>query len=238
MLWYKNWLETRLRLLYLLGFSIFFLLSNANRMESTLARQMDSSSAAGRIFLGTLSLFLTVFPLMLAGEGINTKASFRPNRGLHGSTLFTLSMPVSRARLLGVRTALGLIEMLAAFTVVCCVMGAALPTLRAQLNLHDSVEYVLATFICLCGFYCLFVLFAAALQDDMFQVWASIAAILVLRILAATAPFPRSLNIFQAIGSASPLITHTLPWASMGISIGASVIFFLIALKIVQSREY
>jgi hypothetical protein len=57
-------------------------------------------------------------------------------------------------------------------------------------------------------------------------------------VLAATVHVPAPLNIFQAIGTDSPLFTHSLPWASMGISVAASAAFFWIALKIVQAREY
>ena len=49
---------------------------------------------------------------------------------------------------------------------------------------------------------------------------------------------PQSVNLFQAMGASSPLFTHTFPWTSMGVSVAASVIFFLVALKIAESREY
>jgi hypothetical protein len=51
-------------------------------------------------------------------------------------------------------------------------------------------------------------------------------------------PVPQSLNIFQAIGESSPLFTHALPWASMGISLGAAALLLLAAMKVVQAREY
>jgi hypothetical protein len=52
-------------------------------------------------------------------------------------------------------------------------------------------------------------------------------------------PFlPPSLNIFRAMGQSSPLFTHTIPWASMGIALGAAAILLLAALKVVQTREY
>jgi hypothetical protein len=101
----------------------------------------------------------------------------------------------------------------------------------------DSVKYVLTISICLCGFYFLAVLLATFL-DDQFQMWASILAIALLRWLAIKFPLPPSLNVFRAMGEGSPLITHTFPWASMGVSLGVSAILFWIALKIVEAREY
>jgi hypothetical protein len=45
-------------------------------------------------------------------------------------------------------------------------------------------------------------------------------------------------NVFGFLGGASPLVTHTLPWPAMGISLCVSLILFLAALRIVESREY
>jgi hypothetical protein len=40
------------------------------------------------------------------------------------------------------------------------------------------------------------------------------------------------------MGAASPLFTHTLPWATMGISLATSAVLFLVAARVVQMREY
>jgi hypothetical protein len=36
-------------------------------------------------------------------------------------------------------------------------------------------------------------------------------------LLSKTVSVPPSLNIFRAMGASSPLLTHTLPWGSMGV---------------------
>ena len=45
-------------------------------------------------------------------------------------------------------------------------------------------------------------------------------------------------SAFRAMTDASPLITHALPWTAMGISIGIAGIFFMVALRVVETREY
>ena len=51
-------------------------------------------------------LGVNIAPL-LAGAGIKTQAAFQTVKGLHGSTYFTLSLPVSRFRLLAIRAGIG-----------------------------------------------------------------------------------------------------------------------------------
>jgi hypothetical protein len=63
------------------------------------------------------------------------------------------------------------------------------------------------------------------------------ATMAVWLVVSRISPPPR-VNVFGFIGDASPLITHTLPWPAMAISIALSVSLFLAALKIVQTRDY
>ncbi len=231
MLLYKNWMETWPRLCLFTAFLLIILSVTVHDAEThpVAARQLP-------VYFGFL--FMTFFPAILAGSGIGTQPSFRPGRGLQGSTLFTLSLPVSRFRLLATRSALGILEVCAAVAVIFGVMWAAFPFLRAQWSLPFSVEYVVADSLCLTGFYFMCVVIAAFLEDLQWQLFSSLALMFVLRWLSTTLPIPPSVNIMRAMGEGSPLMTHAFPWTSIGISLGSAVIFFLIALKIVQSREY
>jgi type II secretory pathway component PulF len=53
-----------------------------------------------------------------------------------------------------------------------------------------------------------------------------------------TARLPKAANIFRAMGESSPLFTHSLPWSSMGVSLGAAAILLLIAKRVVETLEY
>ena len=100
MLWHKGWLETRFRLLFAVGLAGFFLFSAYGFGVK--------APAALRAVIGNVALVAAVLSAMLAGSGIATQPAVQATRGLHGSMLFTLALPVTRLRLLAVRAGFGL----------------------------------------------------------------------------------------------------------------------------------
>jgi hypothetical protein len=229
MLWYKGWLETRFRILVALAFGIFFIVIMHNANPKT--------PAAAQAVMGVLALYWAVAPFLLAGVGIRTQPSVQATKGLHGSMYFTLSMPVSRFRLLAVRATLGMLE---AIGVIACVSGLAwfaIPILRMHSTGADLLAYWVAASACASSFYFLSVLFGVFL-DEIWRVWASMIAAYGFRWLLARGFMPSFANLFQSMGASSPLFTHRFPWASMGFSLGIAAILFLAACKAVQVREY
>ena len=229
MLWYKGWLETRLRILFALGFGLFFIVTTHNANPN--------SPAAAQGVAAVFAFYWALAPFLLAGAGIRTQPSFQACKGLHGSMYFTLSMPVSRLRLLAVRAGLGMLEMVGVIACISCVAYIATPALKMHATSSDLLAYWVAASVCASGFYFLSVLFATFL-DEQWRVWASMLAVFALWWLSTRTSVPPFLNLFQAMGASSPLFTHTFPWASMGVSIAASAILFFAALKVVQMSEY
>src|ERR1700689_5339733 len=103
MLWYKGWLETRFKLLVSLGFGALFCLE-LHAVKAPPGPAIGNPLMAPAILMATSAVMA---PIFLAGAGIATQVAFRSRKGLHGSTLFPLSLPVSRFRLLAVRAGLG-----------------------------------------------------------------------------------------------------------------------------------
>ena len=229
MLWFKGWLETRWRFLFALVIPLGAL---AARYAGGLTSPQDASR-----LMSALALLWIFDAMYLANTGIKTQAAFQTLKGLPGSMYFTLSLPVSRLRLLAVRAGIGLLETAGVNLVVCCAAWALFPLVRASSTPADLAGFVLSAFVCTTGFYALSVLFATFL-DDMWQVWGSMIAIGLLRWLTIRFPPPPSVDVFRAMGAASPLVTHTMPWIAMGVSLAIAAILFLAALKIVQAREY
>src|SRR5262245_56900838 len=114
MLLMKAWLETRWRLLITIVALAVTMLSNY------LSRNPGARNA--RSLLLILGSLLAFGALQLAGSGAKSQAPIGFSEGLAGSTQFTLSLPVSRLRLLAVRAGFGLLEMMA-LTII--VFGAA-----------------------------------------------------------------------------------------------------------------
>lgn len=229
MLWYKSWLETRFRMVMVLGFFVVLMVASGRTGPSYAARER---------FLTVLTpLIWAMFSVMLAGAGIKTQSIFQTTKGLHGSMYFTLSMPVSRLRLLAVRAGLGILEIAGVIATGTLAIWATFPILRPLFTRSDTVEFFFASVVCASSFYFISVFFATFL-DDLGQIWISFIAVLSLRFLLTTFHVPPSLNVFEAMGDSSPLFTHTLPLASMGVSLAVAAILFLASLKVVQMREY
>jgi hypothetical protein len=236
MLWYKAWLETRFRVLFAILFVVFpiplFTLT-----QRTLSPSVRPPLAALEGIAGFFALYWAIVPLNLAGTGVKTQASARAQKGVHGSMLFTLSMPVSRFQLFATRASLGMLEAAAVLALAPAVMWFTFPGLRALFTGSSLFEYWLTIAICVSPFYGLNLLLSA-LFDDSFQNWIGIFSVVLLYGALASLRVPASLNIFRAMGQNSPLFTHSLPWGTMGIALSVALILCSIAFQAIRTREY
>ena len=87
MLWMKGWLETRWRFVLMLGLALVTLF---------MGERGDGIQTVehARNFAGLQWMVSIIAAIQLAGAGIRTQSPFRAKAGLHGSTQYTLSMPV------------------------------------------------------------------------------------------------------------------------------------------------
>lgn len=195
------------------------------------------STKDAQIVMFGISFFLVFSAIYLAGSGVRTQSSFQMVKGLHGSTYFTLSLPVSRFHLLAMRAGLGLLEMAGINAIVIATAWISFPLVRAGSTPSELLQTIIGTTICTASFHFLSV-FSATFLGEVWQVWGSLRGIGCLWWILARLHVPASMNVFGFLGSASPLITHRLPWPAMGISLLASAILFFAALRIVETREY
>ncbi len=235
MLWMKAWLETRWRLLYTLALPLAAI-ALPHIMGGSASSQKDADKAA-HTFMGVMAFFSVFNVAYLAGAGIKTQSPFAAMKGLEGSMHYTLALPVSRLRLLSVRAGVGLLE----FAGVCAVVYSALwlfsSPARGSSTPFDLLELILAAIACMACFYFTAVLLATFLDDPWQMFGGMFVAIVVWFVTSRISP-PPSFNLFGFAGGASPLITHTLPWPAMGISLTASAILLWAALKIAERRDY
>ena len=144
MFWYKGWLETKFKLLLMLGCMVFYLVV----FYLMRANAAPPGARPASVFALTATTFAVLLYTWLAGAGINTQPSFQATKGLHGSTLFTLSLPVSRLRLLTVRATIGWLEMAGAIFAWCYGCWLILPVVRGSVSAVDMLEYVVALIVC------------------------------------------------------------------------------------------
>jgi hypothetical protein len=229
MLWHKGWLETRFRLFFtivLMGFILVLQFSRGTTPQGIRA-----------IVQFSYPVFMVMICAMLAGAGIVTQPTLAVSKGIHGSTLFTLSLPVSRFRLLGVRAAIGWLEGAGLMAAFCCVFWFLSPTLRGMETSADLFKYMVTLVACTSAIYFLSVLLGTFL-DDQWRVWGTMIACSVYWWLCAHTGLPAFADIFRGMGKDSPLIAHTMPWNTIGFSLVVAVGLFFAALKIVKAREY
>ena len=228
----KGWLETRWRFVLMLGFALVPLLMAAQDGIQT----MDVEHA--RPLVNLQWMFSIIAAIQLAGAGIRTQSPFRAKAGLHGSTQYTLSMPVSRSRLLAVRAIAGFVEtaVIVAFMIVCD--WTLFPLIRGNSTPADLVKLLLASVTCVLCFYFVSLTIATVL-DEMWQIYGSLVlAGICWWVVSVKMPVPPSANLFRFSTDASPLVTHTLPWPAMVVSLVISAVLFLIAVTVVNSHEY
>jgi hypothetical protein len=227
MLWYKGWLETRFRLMFVLAVVALMFIVQLNGGNKVDVRAV--------VLMAGASVWLVC--VFLAGAGIVTQQSLQAAKGLHGSTLFTLTLPVSRFRLLAVRASLGWLEMAGGIGGICCLLWFLFPVIRGTATPQEMVEYAAVLIVCASVFYCITVLLATFL-DDLWRVWGSFLCYGAIWWLAYKIPTPASVNVFWAMGDGSPVLAHTVPWTAMAFALGLAAVLFFAALKVVQHREY
>lgn len=223
MLWLKGWLETRFRFLFILG------------VTSSIAVLMHSNDLAATLNMIPFVIIMTC--AFLAGAGIATQPSLQASKGLHGSTLFTLSLPVSRLRMLAVRSGIGWLEVAAVLGVFSCEMWLILPWLRGSVTPIVMVEEAATLIVCGSIVYFVSVLLGTVL-DDQWRTWGTFLSSFALIALSIRFSLPPFANVLQGIGKRSPLVAHTMPWSVMAFSGVVSSVLFFTAMKVAQRREY
>lgn len=229
MLFYKGWLETRFRMLFAIGLGLLL----CSMFGSSGAPAGTEIAGAGAIMTMAAAFTSTI----LAGAGIFTQSALLSSRGLHGSALYTLSLPVSRARVVGIRAGVGWIEMAAGMAVISVAMWFGYTPLNEAVGPLELAEFLLTLLACVSCFYSITVLLATFL-DDIWRVFGSFISIAVLWFTAARTHLPDSINIFRAMTAGSPLVTHAIPWGAIAVSLAFSAALILAAVKIAQIREY
>lgn len=229
MLWMKAWLETRWRLLFALGLPLATLVLRATG-------GLTSPQDADRM-MGAMSFFSIFAAVYLAGAGVRTQAAFQRMQGLYGSTYFTLSLPVGRFRLLAVRAGFGLMEITGINVAVIGTAWSLFPLVRANSTPFDLLQLILAAVVCTTCFYFVSVVLSTFLVET-WQTFGSLFLIGFAWWVVSRLGLPPSSNVFRFGADASPLVTHTLPWPAMLVSLIASAVLLLTASKIVQTREY
>jgi hypothetical protein len=255
MLWYKSWLETRWRFvigLVLLMFSaastvftypeVVKLLSGMPTPElgGTLGQRVSETLALARDYRGYVwsqwfrqNLVQTwgIFAVLLGTGGLVSQAS-------GGGGLFTLSLPVSRNRLLGVRAATGLAELLVLALVPALLVPLFSMAIGERYAVSDALVHAVCLFIAGTMFFSLTFLLSTIFSD----VWRpALVVFCVAVVLGLSDLMLRDLpfvSVVRLMGGEAYFRNGSLPWQGLLASVGVSAALLYAASRNIARRDF
>jgi len=229
MLWWKAWREIKWRFAFALATVLAGILA-------AYARNGPAYADTNTLLLA-VSLMWLISAGLLAGSGVKTQDPLQAGKGLNGSTQFTLSLPVSRLRLVYVRANVGLAAMVAMMVISTIAAMLLFPNIRARFSATDLAMWIVTAACCGAAFHAISILTSMVLSD-VWQMWAAFLIVGALKALSVLFALPAQWDVFDALVHASPLIKHSLPWPAILISLVVSGVIFRVAVKIAQTREF
>jgi hypothetical protein len=254
MLWYKSWLETRWR--FLIGLvlvigsvaSAIYSYPTVSRIlastppktfDGIFGRQITESLALSRDFrgymwsewfMGNIPELLTMFAVILGSGGLLTQIE-------RGGGIFTLSLPVSRRRLLGVRAATGLGEL----AVLAVVPSLLVPLLSPSVGETYAVADALVHALCLVIASSVLFAFSFFLSTVFSDVWRPALIVLCLAILVALGEQVSGLSRYGLYGVMSGeayFRDGIVPWAGLFASMTATAAAMSAAIVNIERQDF
>jgi hypothetical protein len=233
MLWLKAWLEVRWRFVFLVGSILLVWLAPL----WITATGVQPGVAAARQWMGIQlgSVLLYIFTaIYLAGSGINSQTLYAGTTGFHGSMFFTLSLPVSRRRLLFVRAGLG--ALLTGILVV--IMAGYILFLRPEAtSALQALVYMTRVIVCTMAVYALSVLLACVL-DEMWQFMVACIFWVVAFVLQSRIDLVARVSPLRGMSLISYPLTAPMPWTPLAASLVLTGVLLWISVLVVQWKEY
>ena len=255
MLWYKAWLETRWRFLIGLGLllcsaaatvftyprvlELLKMVPTAD-LSGDLGRRINEAATLARDYRGyvwsnwfrqNLMQMWTIFAVLLGTGGLLSQVS-------GGGALFTLSLPVSRTRLLTVRAATGLAELLALVLVPSLLIPLLSPAIGRSYGLGDALVHAACMFIAGSVFFSL----ASLLSTVFGDVWRPLMIALCLAALLALAEtVVDGLSRYSLLGVMSGeryFRGGGLPWPGLFVGAAASALMLYCAALNLARRDF
>src|SRR6266851_2528816 len=254
MLWYKSWLETRWR--FVIGLVLLILsatgivlayprvvkllpLANTVDVSGELGRRIREGVELAQTYRGYVwsqlrqgtTNILTLFAVLLGAGGLLSQAS-------GGGALFTLSLPATRNRLLGVRGATGLAELLGLALVPTLLLPVLSPAVGETYGLGDALAHGACLFIGGAVVFSLAFLLSTVFSD----VWRpALIAGCAAAVLGLCEPFFPDLARYSLFGIMDGEVYFRdggLPWLGLFASAAASAAMLYAATRNVARQDF
>jgi hypothetical protein len=255
MLWYKSWLETRSRFLIglvLLMFSavgvvMFYprllnLLPEVNKVEvgGVLGRRIKEGAELARSYRGyvwsqwlrqSMTNMLTLFAVLLGAGGLLSQAS-------RGGAVFTLSLPVSRNRVVAIRAATGLAELLVLAVVPVLLLPVLSPAVGETYGIGDALVHGACLFIAAGVVFSLTFLLATVFSDLWRPVLIASGAAAVLGLCDPFFPALSRYGLFGIMSGEVYFRGGGLPWLGLLASAAASAAMLYAATTNIGRQDF
>lgn len=231
MLWYKSWLETRWR--FFIGFALM-LLSVAStvltypqvmkllplvptNVPGEIGRRIQEAAELSRTFPGfvwsqafrqNLANLATLFAVLLGTGNFLSRSS---------GALFTLSLPVSRQRLVAVRAAAGLLELSALAVIPSLGLPLLAPMVGASYGVGEALLHGLCLFVAGAVFFGIALLLSTFFSDPWRPLLSALAIACVLGFADAVVKVP-AWSVFGVMSGETYFRSGTVPWGGLAVS--------------------
>jgi len=256
MLWHKAWLETRWR--FISALVILTILAGGNVYDYLATQRLlhfnDSTLTPAAEATGLANTIREAIKVQSTFEGFIWYQSFRQNMtqmgvffaillgcgGLlsessRGSVLFTLSLPVTRRRLLSVRAGAGLAQWFTA----AMIAPLAIPLLAPSIGEHYRIVDALAHGLCVSVVGAVFFSLASFLSTLFGDIWRPMLIAIGIACVLAFASFAvPQLAIFTVMNGESYFRTGTMPWAGLLTSAVLTMALLYSAAETLERRDF
>ena len=253
MLWYKHWLETRWR--FFIGLALLTALSamvvfTEPLTSAAIDNYQDPGGMVGEILREQIELSKTydgyvwvqwfnknllfgwiLFAILIGVGGVVTESS-------RGGALFTLSLPVTRRRMLAVRAATGAGEL----AVLALVPSLLIPLLSLFIGeTYSAGEVFVYVLLMVAGgivFFALSILLSTIFSDKVKPIVVGLVAVFVLETVSLLVKKFAPYSVTSVMSGATYFRTGELPLAGLAASLAVAAVMFYLSLKIVERRDF
>jgi ABC-type transport system involved in multi-copper enzyme maturation permease subunit len=253
MLWYKAWRETRWR--FLAGLLILCALSasvvltqplvahmqfdmpNLGERMNQMVREMMSVLATYRGYIWSqwfgknLISSWALFAVLIGVGGVVTETT-------RGTALFTLSLPVTRARLLGVRALVGVLELVVLAFVPSLLIPLLSPLIGESYSITETLIYASLTVVGGFAFYSFASLLSSIFADQLKPIVIGVMVTFILNMLPILGQAFERFSIYTVMSGQSYFKGGGLPWVGLGVSLALSVVMFVLSLRIIERKDF
>lgn len=252
MLWYKAWCESRTRFLLsalaLIAFCLFAVLYEPFRegggnipVPLHLQQGNHSEYIYNLVYSGTAKGLFALLVIFLGLGGLQRERS-------HKTAVFTLALPVSRFRVIGVQIALGILELAVLALLPAVLLSTLCPLFRQSFPWAEGLHFSLLWFACGIVIYSLSFFLAVATVGEYTAPLACYIFLMVHTLVAQWQPLaPYRLNLMWRMGEFKTmhwdphhalLLPSPLSFTALLVMVLISTALFAAALTVTNRQDF